>query len=100
MKPLAGPATRLYSVGHYEQTVPFYVGRTLELFDYVDEFETGQNAEARFAKRELHEFPPEWLRPGDALAIMHPRVYEAMKAKGLPMQLLHADPKRILVRKP
>jgi hypothetical protein len=31
---------------------------------------------------------------------MQPRVYETLKAQGLPMQVLHADPKRILVRKP
>jgi 4-amino-4-deoxy-L-arabinose transferase-like glycosyltransferase len=100
MKPLIGPATRLYSVGHYEQTVPFYLKRTLTLFDYEDEFETGQKAEARFGKRELHEFGPDWLRPGDALAIMQPRVYDVLKAQGLPMQVLHADLKRVLVRKP
>jgi 4-amino-4-deoxy-L-arabinose transferase-like glycosyltransferase len=92
--------SRLYSVGHYEQTVPFYLKRTVQLFDYEDEFEVGQKAEAKFAKRDLHEFPPEWQRPGDALAIMLPRVYEKMKAQGLPMVVLHADPKRVLVRKP
>jgi 4-amino-4-deoxy-L-arabinose transferase-like glycosyltransferase len=100
MKAQMKPDSRLYSVGHYEQTVPFYIQRTLQLFDYEDEFEVGQKAEAKFAKRELHEFPPEWERPGDALAIMLPLVYEKMKAQGLPMVVLHADPKRVLVRKP
>jgi 4-amino-4-deoxy-L-arabinose transferase-like glycosyltransferase len=100
MKPLAGPGTRLFSVGHYEQTVPFYLGRTLELFDYEDEFEVGQKAEARFGGRGLEEFPFQWQRTRDALAIMQPRVYEVLKAQGLPMQVLHADPKRVLVRKP
>jgi len=100
MKAQMKPGSRLYSVGHYEQTVPFYLQRTLQLFDYEDEFEVGQKAEAQFAKRDLHEFPPEWLRPGDALAIMLPLVYEKMKAQGLPMVVLHADPKRVLVRKP
>jgi hypothetical protein len=80
--------------------VPFYLKRTLQLFDYEDEFEVGQKAEARFGKRDLHEFPPEWQHPGDALAIMQPRVYEQLKKQGLPMAVLHADPKRVLVRKP
>jgi hypothetical protein len=100
MKAAMKPDSRLYFVGHYEQTVPFYLRRTLQLFDYEDEFETGQKAEAKFEKRDLHEFPPEWERPGDALAIMLPRVYEKMKAQGLPMEVLLADPKRVLVRKP
>ena len=100
MKPHIGPATQLYFVGHYEQTVPFYLGRTLTLFDYQDEFETGQNAEARFAQRDLHEFVPVWRQQRDALAIMLPRVYEKLKAQGVPMTVLHADPKRVLVRHP
>jgi hypothetical protein len=100
MKSEMKAGSRLYSVGHYEQTVPFYLKRTLQLFDYEDEFEVGQKAEAQFAKRDLHEFPPQWQQPGDALAIMLPRVYEKMKAQGLPMVVLHADPKRVLVRKP
>ncbi len=100
MKAQMRPGSRLYSVGHYEQTVPFYLKRTLQLFDFEDEFEVGQKAEAKFAKRDLEEFPPEWQRPGDALAIMLPLVYEKMKAQGLPMVVLHADPKRVLVRKP
>jgi 4-amino-4-deoxy-L-arabinose transferase-like glycosyltransferase len=100
MRAQSRPDSRLYSVGHYEQTVPFYLKRTLQLYDYEDEFETGQKAEPRFAKRELYEFPAEWQRPGDALAIMQPRVYEQLKKQGLPMAVLHADPKRVLVRKP
>jgi 4-amino-4-deoxy-L-arabinose transferase-like glycosyltransferase len=100
MKAAATPASRLYFVGHYEQTVPFYLGRTVPLFDYQDEFEVGQNAEARFALRGVEEFAYQWSRPGDALAIMLPRVYETMKAQGLPMEVLQADPKRVLVRKP
>jgi 4-amino-4-deoxy-L-arabinose transferase-like glycosyltransferase len=100
MKPLITAQTQLYSVGHYEQTVPFYLGRTLSLWDYEDEFEVGQKAEARFAKRDLHEFEPEWLLQKDALAIMLPRVYERLKARGVPMTVVTSDPKRVLVRKP
>ena len=45
-------------------------------------------------------FRGEWLRDGDALAIMHPDIYQALRAQGLPMQLVHEDPRRVLVRKP
>ena len=98
--PLLGPGTRLYFVGHYEQTVPFYLRRTIDMFDYQDEFELGQKNEARYALRTLDQFPPEWLRPGDALAIMQPGVYENLERQSLPMHVLYADPKRVLVRKP
>ena len=100
MKAYIGPNTRLYFVSHYEQTVPFYLGRTFQLIEYEDEFEVGQKAEARFGQRGLGEFPYEWSRQQDALAIMQPRAYEKLRQWGLPMTVLHADPKRVLVRKP
>src|SRR4029077_1164184 len=38
MQPWLSPSTRVYSVQHYEQSVPFYIGRTMTLVDYNDEF--------------------------------------------------------------
>jgi 4-amino-4-deoxy-L-arabinose transferase-like glycosyltransferase len=99
MKPLLEPGTRLYSVEHYDQTVPFYIRRTLKLVHYVDEFETGLEAEPGIGM-ELDAFVTDWLRPGEALAIMQPDTFQKMKALGLPMQVLHDDPRRVLVRKP
>ena len=100
MKPYLAPGTRVYSVSHYDQTVPFYIGRTVTLVDYVDEFETGEKAEPSLWIPRLEAFGSDWQRPGEALAIMQPEAYEKLKASGLPMQVLHDDPRRVLVRKP
>ena len=100
MKPWLTPGTRLYSVNHYDHTVPFYIRRTLTLVNYRDEFETGLQAEPGLALWDTDEFEDEWLRPGDALAIMQPGTYEKFRRLGLPMQVLLEDPRRVLVRKP
>ena len=100
MEPWLKPGTRLYSVNHYEQSVPFYIGRTVTLVNYRDEFETGLQAEPGQAIWETEDFEDEWLRPGDALAIMQPGTFERFRRLGLPMQVLHEDPRRVLVRKP
>ena len=100
MKPWLKPSTRLYSVNHYDQTVPFYIKRKVMLVNYRDEFETGLEAEPGLALWETDEFEDEWQRPGDALAIMQPGTYEKFRRLGLPMQVLHEDPRRVLVRKP
>jgi hypothetical protein len=100
MKPLITPATRVYSVSHYEQTIPFYIARTMTLVDYEDEFALGIGIQPELAIETLAEFPEHWLRPGEALAIMHPKSYQELTALGLPMQVVHDDPRRILVRKP
>jgi 4-amino-4-deoxy-L-arabinose transferase-like glycosyltransferase len=100
MKPLLTPATRIYTVSHYEQSVPFYIARTMILDDYEDEFQLGMRSDPDRVVETLAEFPEHWLRPGEALAIMHPKSFEELKALGLPMQVVHDDPRRILVRKP
>jgi hypothetical protein len=100
MKPMLTPATRVYSVRHYDQTVPFYIGRTVTLVDYVDEFELGLSAEPGKNIEHVEDFPAAWLRPGEALAIMQPDLAAKLMAQGLPMQVLHHDPRRVLVRKP
>jgi 4-amino-4-deoxy-L-arabinose transferase-like glycosyltransferase len=99
-RPLIAPATRLYSVRIYDQTLPFYLGRTLTLVEYVDEFETGLKSQPGLAIGSVEAFRADWLRPGDALAIMHPDTYQNLRTQGLPMQLVHDDPRRVLVRKP
>ncbi|HSN20398.1 MAG TPA: phospholipid carrier-dependent glycosyltransferase [Usitatibacter sp.] len=100
MKPHLRPETRLYSVNHYEQTVPFYIRRTVTLVNYHDEFETGLQAEPGKAIPDLERFAADWLRPGDAMAIMQPGTFDKFRRQGLPMQVLLEDPRRVLVRKP
>jgi hypothetical protein len=40
------------------------------------------------------------MRPGDAMAIIHPDTLEELARQGLAMTLLHRDERRVLVRKP
>jgi 4-amino-4-deoxy-L-arabinose transferase-like glycosyltransferase len=100
MRPYLGPQTRIYSVNIYDQTLPFYIGRTITLVNYHDEFETGMQAEPGRVLWSDDGFDQVWLRPGDALAIMQPGTFEKFRAWGVPMQVLHEDPRRVLVRKP
>ncbi|HEX4944669.1 MAG TPA: phospholipid carrier-dependent glycosyltransferase [Usitatibacteraceae bacterium] len=100
MKRHLGPATRIYSVGIYDQTIPFYLGRTVTLVDYWDEFSPGLKREPRLSLPTLEAFEVDWVRPGDALAIIHPDLHEKLTARGLAMTLLHRDERRVVVRKP
>jgi hypothetical protein len=100
IKPLLASSPRLYFVNHYDQTLPFYLGRTFMLVDYGDEFETGLTAEPERGIAELDRFVADWQRPGEAVAIMQPGIVEKLQTRHMPMQVLHQDPRRILVRKP
>lgn len=100
MQPHLAPGTRLYSVRYYDQTIPFYLGRTLTLVDYRDEFSHGLDKEPALAIPTLEEFRRDWMRPGEAMAIIHPDTLEELARQGLAMTPLHRDERRVLVRKP
>lgn len=100
MQPLLAPGTRVYSVRYYDQTIPFYLGRTVTLVHYLDEFEMGLKREPGLAIARLEDFAADWQRPGDAMAIIHPDTYEELARQGLAMTVLHRDERRVLARKP
>ena len=93
------PETRLYSVENYEQSLPFYLKRTLTLVNYVDEFELGETSEPDKWIKRLEDFPPSWNAPGPAIAIIQPDQVEKMKNLGLSFEIIHQDPRRIAIQK-
>ena len=100
IQPWLTPNTRVYTVRYYDQTLPFYLRREVKLVDYFDEFTLGQAAEPGRAIQDVDVFVEDWLRPGSAVAIMQPGLYEELHPAGLPMILVHSDERRVVVRKP
>ena len=99
IKPLLRPETRLYSVGNYEQSLPFYLKRTLILVDYVDEFEMGQRSEPAKWIAKLSDFPAAWNAPGAAIAIIAPLDIDKIRALGIEFDVIHMDPRRAAIKK-
>lgn len=98
--PLMKPDTRVYSVKYYDQTIPFYLKRPITLVDYRDEFSEGLKREPQHMIPTLDGFAADWARPGSAIAIIQPDAQSDLAARGLPMQILHQDERRILIAKP
>jgi len=88
-----------FSVGMYDQTMPFELGRPLTLVAYRDEFALGLDAEPHKALPTLDAFRPVWRDLEDGYAIMRPDLYEILKREGLPMTVLVMDPRRVIVRR-
>ncbi len=88
-----------YSVGMYEQTLPFYIKRTVTLVDYQDELAFGISMEPEKWIPDLEGFEKVWKEKKEALAIMNPGTYENLK-KIIPMQVIAEDTRRIVVKKP
>ncbi len=93
------PETRLYAVEIYDQSLPFYLKRTLTLVNYVDEFELGETREPGNWIKRLEDFPAAWNAGGPAIAIIQPGDVEKMKLLGLSFEIIHQDPRRVAIRK-
>jgi 4-amino-4-deoxy-L-arabinose transferase-like glycosyltransferase len=100
VKPLLDPETPFYSVRTYEQTLPFYLKRTVTLVDYRDELDFGLQQEPELQIPTMEEFESRWRSDRKALAIMGPDVYRDLQRSGLPMRLLAEDARRVIVAKP
>ncbi len=87
----------VYSVRMYDQSLPFYLRRTVTLVDYRGELDFGLKHEPRKGIDSLQEFEPRWRAGGQALAVMSPGTYAALAADGLPMVVRARTPKELIV---
>jgi len=100
LRPDLKPGVPFYSVGGYEQTLPFYINRTVTLVAFQDEMAFGLKHEPHLWVPDLAEFGRRWRIDAYALAVMSPEMYEQLQQTRLPMQLVARDTERVFVRTP
>jgi len=86
VRPYLRPGAPFYSVGTYEQTMPFYLKRTVTLVAFADEMAYGLQQEPQLWLPDIAAFERAWRMQRHALAIMPPQLYEQLAAGGLPMR--------------
>jgi 4-amino-4-deoxy-L-arabinose transferase-like glycosyltransferase len=94
------PGAPFYSVGMYDQTLPFYLKRTVTLVDYADEFEFGLAQEPRRRIDTIVEFEKRWREDPMAYAVMSEDLWRRLEADRLPMRVIARDVRRVVVAKP
>jgi 4-amino-4-deoxy-L-arabinose transferase-like glycosyltransferase len=92
-------ATPVFSVQEYDQTLPFYLRRPVELVEYVDEFKFGQTHEPGHLLS-LDEFAIRWGALPRAAAYMSRPAFAEMQKRGLSMRVVFQDARRVVAVKP
>jgi 4-amino-4-deoxy-L-arabinose transferase-like glycosyltransferase len=102
IKPYLKPNLPFYSIGMYEQTLPFYLKRTVTLVEIRDEMSFGISQEPDKWVPDYVEFSKRWMRPDHqgALAIMNPTTIRYFDDHKLPYEIIARDTRRLVVRKP
>jgi 4-amino-4-deoxy-L-arabinose transferase-like glycosyltransferase len=97
----ANPATRVYSVGLYEQSLTFYLGRTVTLVDYTDEFSFGLEQQPELGIPTIPAFVERWRADAAAgvksLAIIRPEIAARLRSQGVPMRVVAEDARRAVI---
>jgi 4-amino-4-deoxy-L-arabinose transferase-like glycosyltransferase len=97
----AGPATRIYSVGIYEQSLTFYLQRPVVLVDYRDEFDFGLQQQPELALPTVADFVRQWRADTDegrsALAIVHNDDLVRLQRQGVALHVVGADERRSVI---
>jgi len=100
IKPHLAENTPFFSVRTYDQTLPFYIKRTVKLVAFQDELAYGLAHEPRLWLPDIPSFERAWRGERSALAIMEPQTYAELEKNGLPMQIVARDLRRVVAKKP
>ena len=91
------PSTPLYAVGLYDQTLPFYLQRTMTLVSHADELEFGLQQEPSLWLPTREAFVSIWRTGPKAVAITRPEIYKQLQDQGVPMRIVTQDQRRIVI---
>lgn len=91
------PQTPIYALGLYEQSLPFYLRRTLILVEHMDELEFGLKQEPDLWIPTRAAFLEKWSQGPKAIAITNPQIFAALQKKGVAMRVLARDTRRVVI---
>jgi 4-amino-4-deoxy-L-arabinose transferase-like glycosyltransferase len=98
--PLAERAAPFYSVGVYDQSLVFYLRRSVTLVAYRGELDYGLTQTPGAEISDLNKFIPLWSSQPHAFAVMENDMFNDLKSRGVPMHLLAHNADRVVVARP
>jgi 4-amino-4-deoxy-L-arabinose transferase-like glycosyltransferase len=91
------PNAPFYQVRMYDQTLPFYLGRTTTLVEYRDELGPGLDAEPDRGIAHVADWIARWQSLAQGYALMSPETEASLAGAGVPLRVVAADSRRVLV---
>ena len=91
------PRIPVFQVRTYDQTLPYYLGRTTTLVAYRDEMALGLDIEPDKGFATEASWIPVWQALPQGYALLRLDDYAALAAQSVPMRVLARDPRRVFV---
>ncbi len=87
----------LYSVGMYDQSLTFYLQRTVTLVSYRGELDYGLRKAPDAGIADVAEFIGRWSLQSRAFAVMEKSMFDDLKSRGVPMRFVAQNTDHVLV---
>jgi hypothetical protein len=95
--PAADRDAPFYSVGTYDQTLTFYLRRTVTLVRYRGELDYGLRKTPAAEIADEPEFVRLWSAQPRAFAVMEKSMVDELKSRGMPMRVVAENVTHVLV---
>jgi 4-amino-4-deoxy-L-arabinose transferase-like glycosyltransferase len=95
--PAADRDAPFYSVGTYDQSFTFYLGRSQTLVRYRGELDYGLNKSPNAGIADMDEFLKRWASQTRAFAVMDKETFNRLKERGVPMRIVGQNLNQVLV---
>ncbi|MDP3590009.1 MAG: glycosyltransferase family 39 protein [Methylobacter sp.] len=86
----------IYDVSRYDQSLPYYLDRTIKLVGFTGELEFGINQEPQKWLNEA-DFMPLWLNSEQAISVINQSTYELWQQQKIPMHTIYKNSRYIAV---
>ncbi|MGZ5008249.1 MAG: glycosyltransferase family 39 protein [Methylobacter sp.] len=86
----------IYDVSRYDQSLPYYLGRTIKLVGFTGELEFGINQEPQKWINNA-DFLPLWLNSEQAISLLNQTTYDEWKQQQVPMRTIYENSRYIAV---
>ncbi|MGZ5049992.1 MAG: phospholipid carrier-dependent glycosyltransferase [Methylobacter sp.] len=88
--------TPVYDIRRYDQSLPFYLGHTINLVGFRGELEFGINQEPQKWIDDM-TFVPTWINAEQAIGVLNETTYAEWQQQQVPMQLIYQNSNYIAV---
>ena len=95
--PAADRSAPLYSVRTYDQSLTFYLQRTVMLVGYRGELDYGLRRAPDREISDIDEFLTAWNSQAKAYAVMDKRTFDTFKERGVPMRSVGETVSQVMV---
>jgi hypothetical protein len=86
----------IYNVDRYDQSLPYYLDRTIKLVEFTDELKFGIDQEPQ-KWLSYTNFLPLWLNSEQAISAISRPLYEQWQQQKIPMHTIYETPRYIAV---